>query len=267
MAWRGVIFDGMEHGINCFDLADRCPPLAGGMGLALRAVERRLLFIMWTLRGDSRHEMTAQSIAESMRDGLKYSGAKYFDAVMLDETALESLTPQAHAYLQQLKARNYALALGIRGDGDSLDTAIAKAEFDVLAAPYNLTSEWKSRRLLREAAAKNMVTVGYDFAPAELMTPAKPAAKVGSPLWRVRPEPLAEAGTYAFLHNTSGWTPEELCLAYGLTEPSLATVQVDTTDHHRIESLSAVPERDPPSCLGAQIEMARFGQEAMRQRA
>ena len=41
-----------------------------------------------------------------------------------------------------------------------------------------------------------------------------------------RANPLAGAGTYAFLENTRGWKSEEICLAYALTEPCLASVQI-----------------------------------------
>ena len=264
--WRSVIYAGMENGINCFDLADRSPPLAGGVGLALQAVDRRLLFLIWSIRGDSRRALTAQDIAESVRDGLKYSGARYFDVLMLDETAFTTLTPQAHAYLEQLHAKRFVLQLGLRGEGEALETAVADPAFEVLATPYNLTSEWKARRLLREASEKEMVTIAYDVAPNELIVPPK-SSQTPAVMRRTRQNPLADIGTYAFLHDTRGWSPEELCLAYALTEPALATIQFETTDPARIALIAAAPERDPPASLGAQIEMARFGHDAVRQSA
>jgi hypothetical protein len=90
-----------------------------------------------------------------------------------------------------------------------------------------------------------------------MITPARPESKLLPAMGRAR-QPLAGVGTYAFLHDTAGWTPEELCLAYALTEPSLATVQIDLGFVDRIEALAAVPDRDTPTGLGAQIEMARF---------
>lgn len=264
--WRGVIFAAMENGINCFDLADRSAPLAGGMGLALQAVDRRLLFLIWTIRGDSRRALTATEIADSVRDGLKYTDAKFFDALLLDETAFATLTPQAHAYLEQLVAKRFVHRLGIRGDGEALETAVADPAFTVLATSYNITSEWKSRRLLREASAQDMVAIAYDVAPSDLVAPPKAEPKLGATR-RIRHNPLAAAGTYAFLHDTPGWSPEELCLSYALTEPALATIQFAVTDPGRIAALAAVTERDPPSGLGAQIEMARFGRDAVRKQA
>jgi aryl-alcohol dehydrogenase-like predicted oxidoreductase len=256
-AWRDLIFTGMENGINCFDLDSRCEPLADGMGEALKAVERRLLSLIWSIRGEPGRPLTAQAIAASVRDGLKATGARYFDVLMLDETAFSALTAEAPAYLEQLREARFILALGVAGEGPALDAAIAQPSFDVFATPYNLTSEWAARRRLREGAAQGMVAVAYDCAPATMITPARPESKLLPAMGRAR-QPLAGVGTYAFLHDTAGWTPEELCLAYALTEPSLATVQIDLGFVDRIEALAAVPDRDTPTGLGAQIEMARF---------
>ncbi len=264
--WRGVIFAGLENGINCFDLADRSAPLAGGVGLALQAVDRRLLFLIWTLRGDSRQALTAQAIADSVRDGLKYSGARYFDVLMLDETAFHTLTPQAHAYLEQLRAKRFVLQLGLRGAGEALQTAVADPAFEVLATPYNIASERKARQLLRDASEKDMVTIAYDAAPGDLIVPPRPS-QTPEVMKRTRQNPLADVGTYAFLHSTQNWSAEELCIAYALIEPALATIQFEITDPAHIALVAATPEREPPSSLGAQIEMARFGHDAVRKQA
>ena len=257
-AWRDVIFTGMENGINCFDLDFHCAPLAAGMGEALKAVERRLLSLIWTIRGEAGRPLTAQAIAASVRDGLKATGARYFDVLMLDETAFSALTAQAPAYLEQLREARFILALGVTGEGSALDAAIAQPSFDVFATPYNLTSEWATRRRLREGAARGMVAIAYDCAPAAMIMPARPEHGLLPALRRSGREPLAGVGTYAFLHDTPGWAPEELCLAYALTEPSVATVQLDLGFVDRIEALAAVTDRDTPTGLGAQIEMARF---------
>jgi aryl-alcohol dehydrogenase-like predicted oxidoreductase len=256
-AWRGLIFTGMENGINCFDLESGSAEPAQGMGAALQAVERRLLFLVWTLRGEAGRPLTAQAIAASVRDGLKQTGAKYFDVLMLDDAAFSTLTSDAPSYLEQLREAHFIHHFGVRGDGPVLDTAIGHGVFDVLATPYNLMSEWATRRRLREAAERGMVSIAYDAAPADIVAPPKPAAPRLLPLRRDA-KTLAGVGTYAFLHETPGWSPEELCLAYALTEPSLATVQVEHVATDRIEAVAKVPERDTPTALGAQIEMARF---------
>ena len=73
------------------------------------------------------------------------------------------------------------------------------------------------------------------------------------------PQPIEAAdGPYAFLDRTPGWSADELCLGYALTEPSLATVQTLTRDPDELQALAAVVDQELPTGVPAQIEMARF---------
>ncbi|HEY3697458.1 hypothetical protein [Phenylobacterium sp.] len=263
-AWRSLIFAAMENGINCFDIGAGDEALERGVAEALQAVERRLLFLVFTIEGDPLRPLSAEALADLVRQGLKRSSAGYFDVVMLGEAAYAGLTPQAKLLLQRVRDAAMALQLGVVGEGEVLAECIRDPTYEVLATRYNLTSEWRTRRLLRDAAAVGMTAIGYDVAPAEMVRP-QTASKL--PALRKRSHnPLAGAGTYAFLHETARWTPEELCLAFALTEPSLATLQLDMSLANQLEALAAVPDRDPPTALGAQVEMARFGAEPPDQR-
>ncbi len=256
-AWRTVVFGAMEHGVNAFELAAGIDVLALGVGEALRAVERRLVFLGWRLRGDPRGALTAEAISLSVHNGLQKTGAGYFDTLMMDEAAYNTLTPDARTYLNELRDAGVVRQLGIAGEGAVIDACIETAAFDILATPFNLTSDWKARRRVREASAKDMVILAYDPFPGPLIRggPA-PGARAG--LFGKPADPLAGAGTYAFLHETSNWTAEELCLAYLLTEPTFASIQVQGLRPEAIARLAAVTDRDLPTGVAAQIEMARF---------
>ena len=71
-------------------------------------------------------------------------------------------------------------------------------------------------------------------------------------------DPLADVGGYEFLSKTPGWSGEDICLGYALTEPSLSTVRITADTRADVERLAAVVERDLPNGVCAQIEMARF---------
>ena len=73
---------------------------------------------------------------------------------------------------------------------------------------------------------------------------------------------LAGAGTYAFLEQTPGWTSEQICLAYALTDVKIATVMVEPRSLEHLEMLAQVADRDMPAGLSAQVEMARFSKES-----
>jgi aryl-alcohol dehydrogenase-like predicted oxidoreductase len=260
--WRSVMFQGMEHGVNCFDIECGNEALARGVAQALQAVERRLVFLICTLRADSSQPFTVERLAESLKRTLTLTGAGYFDVVMFDAETYAALTPRARTLLARLHDASLVLQLGVTGDAAGVDAAVRDPEIEVLSTAYNLTSDSYTRRILREASSGGMTVVGYNPVPqSALQPPAKPKPLLGGKRERERHNPLQGVGTYAFLHTTSGWKAEELCLAYALTEPSLATLQIDMSQLGLLESLAAVPERDAPTSLGAQVEMARFGGE------
>lgn len=64
---------------------------------------------------------------------------------------------------------------------------------------------------------------------------------------------------FAFLHSTSGWEAEDLCLAHALLDPSLGSVVVRASDVEHLRRLARACERDMPVSMPAQLEMARVG--------
>lgn len=271
-AWRALAICAMENGVNSFELTAGSDVLAMGVGEALSAVERRLIFLGWRLRGTAAGKMTARDIAESVGGALQRTRAGYLDVLMMDEAAVETLTPDAHTYLADLKNGGVCLQIGVVGDGPAVDDCISNDLFDVLVIPFSLVSDWQARRRIRDASAANMTLLACDPFPTTLPGAGSGRAEGDrSPrrglLGARRAEPLAGMGGYAFLQNTLGWTAEDICLAYALTEPAFATVQVEAWRPDAIERLAAVCDKDLPTSVSAQIEMARFGQVATERRA
>ena len=263
-AWRIMAFAAMENGINCFELTAGLDVMALGIGEALRSVERRLMFLSWRLRGDGSHALTAEMIAASVRNGLQRTGAIYFDMLTMDEVAYEAMDDRAHAYLSDLRAAGLCLQIGIVGDGPTVDACIIKGSLDVLVTPFDLTSDWQARRRVRDASDKNMTIIACEPFPAAQIRAAgggnSNAMRRGGNSLLKRTDPLAGTGTYAFLHQTSNWTAEEVCLAYLLTEPTFASIQVEAFRAESISRYAGVADRDLPTGVAAQIEMARFSQ-------
>src|SRR5688500_2684747 len=91
-AWRNLLFSAFESGINFFEIVAGGPVLTGGLAAALPSVERGLLFLSWRITGDPRRPLTAEVLSATIRSALQRTGAGYFDALMLDEAAFDSLT-------------------------------------------------------------------------------------------------------------------------------------------------------------------------------
>ncbi|OHB39506.1 MAG: hypothetical protein A2882_08055 [Phenylobacterium sp. RIFCSPHIGHO2_01_FULL_70_10] len=259
--WRNLAFAAMETGVNTFEFEAGAEALAEGLRLAFEPVERRLLFVSLRLPGDGRTPTDAQRIEGAIRQALRSTAAAYLDLLMLDERAYATLTAEGARMLDEVRSAGLALGVGVVGEGPVIDQAVATGAFDALGSPFNLTSGWKIRRRIREAAHANMAILGFDPFPPELCRlPSEPPQKGG--LFRRSGPSAASVGPYAFLHETRGWEADELCLGYALTEPSLSTIQIEALRPEVIERLGAIPDRDLPTGLAAQIEMARIDSQA-----
>lgn len=260
--WISLIYAALESGINAFEVTGASPALVDGLSQALQAIDRRLIFVAWrlgwspTTSGAPARDFSPEGLARCVESVVARTGLGYIDATVLDDPNTEELSPQALDMLKRLKDMGCIRLLGVTGRDDAMDAYISSGAFDLVATPFSLTSGWKERLRLKAAIDRDMVVLGYDYFPEAIQEPEQ-AARRGA--WgRTAANPLAGMGTYAFLERTSHWSAEEICFAYAMTEPSLCTVQVAADQIDRVEAMAAVCERELPSGVPAQIEMARF---------
>jgi len=257
---RGLVFAALEAGINSFELVGLAPDWHAVLRSAIEAAGRNVLVL--TLRAPSpkgEHGADGRLNAQ-VRASLEQIGVERFDAVVLDPDV--AISAQAPALLQALRDQGLAGMVGVacgRG-GPSLD--IIQAGYGILATPFGLQADAGLRKRLRTVVEHNISLIGYDFcdmgsAPALNAEPPKGLARLFK-----RPAAVAEADPYEFLHRTPGWIAQEIALAYALTEPSLATIRVQTTDIATLDRLAKAVERELPTGAAAQIEMARFSAPA-----
>jgi aryl-alcohol dehydrogenase-like predicted oxidoreductase len=268
--WTNLIYLAMEHGINTFEVVGTNPAILDGMATAVKAVERHLLFIALRLGngpGRGARDFSATTLVGSVEAAIARTGIEYLDLAQLDDPGSDELPAESLAALKDLRARGRARHIGVAGVGEAMDAYISTKAFDVLTTPYSLVSGWRDRRRLKAAQERDMPVIAYDFHPPEVQTLEEEAPPSKSTWFRKAPVPLSNSGSYAFLNETAGWTPEEICLAFSLTEPSAATVQITTEAADRIPELAAATEKDLPSGVSSRIEMARFGQQSTREAA
>jgi hypothetical protein len=254
--WRSLVFTALENGINSFQVEGDSPELLKGAGEAFASVERRLLFLTWRVRGDSGSlgQQAVDSLLGSAFDGL---GLNYVDLVLINDPLGPALPAAFDAGLRSLHESRAIKGIGIASRGDIDPRLLKSGLVTAVSSPFNLSSGWAERHRIRHASTHDFAVIGEDFWPQALRESGGVAAPKPS-LWRRRTDPLADFGGYEFLHNTPSWNAEEICLGYALTEPSLATVRVTAGNRAEVERLAAVVERDLPTGVCAQIEMARF---------
>ncbi len=267
-----LIFTALEAGVNSYHLENADPALAEIVGEALGHVERRLVCVGLTLGvGDGRkkgfRDFSAEGLSGSIDRALHASGLGWFDVAVLDEPAEDELPQASLIVLKAQRKAGHVRLLGVSGDAPVMDVYVSTGAFDVLYTPFHANVEWRIRSRMRAARERDMAIFTYDYFPESLSTERK-AAGAGVPpkkkgLFGFGAKPaeqgLANAGSFAFLHQTPNWKAEEICLAFTLTDPAIASVMIDAINPERMEALAAVPERDLPPGLSAQIEMARVG--------
>ncbi|WP_122465814.1 MULTISPECIES: aldo/keto reductase [Brevundimonas] len=267
---RTTVFSALENGVNSFRLETADPVLAELAGDALASVDRKLVSVSLLLGGGrgAPRDFSAEGLTRSIEEVLHVSGLGWIDVGVLDAPSEEELPQAALTTLKQMRSAQRLKQLGVAGCDDAMDAYISTGAFDLVAMPYHVNSPWQTKSRIRAALERDMAVMAYGYFPDSLDT-ARKAAGVNAEKqsgWKALlggRKPIArEAGTFAFLHQTTGWAAEEICLAYALTDPSICSVIIDADRGQRVEALSATTERDLPPGTPAQIEMARVGRAA-----
>lgn len=254
--WRALIFTALENGINSFQVEGDSPELLKGAAEAFASVDRHLLFLTWRVRGDAA-ALDHQAVDSLLQSAFEGIGLNYLDLVLINDPLGPALPQAFEAGLRSLFDSHAVRGLGIASRGD-IDPRLLKNDMvTTISSPFNLSSGWAERHRIRHASTHDFAVIGEDFWPQALREGGEMAAPKPS-LWRRRSDPLADIGGYDFLHATQGWSGEDICLGYALTEPSLSTVRITADTRAEVERLAAVVERDLPNGVCAQIEMARF---------
>lgn len=267
-----LIYAALEMGVNAYRLEDANPVLAEVLGQALRSVDRKLVSVGITLgAGDGRRasdrDFSAQGMTGAIDRALHISGLGWFDFALLDEPGEHELPQSSLNALKAMRATERVRLLGVAGGGEVMDAYVSTGAFDVLASPLDVNSPWPILHRLKIAREQDMAIMGYDFhRPDRLAAPPAPeAAPVRRGLFGMgkaaAPAP-GQPGAFDFLNHVRGWTAETICLSHALSNPSVSTVLIRADGIERLNDLAQVPDRDLPSGLPAQIEMARIGRAA-----
>jgi aryl-alcohol dehydrogenase-like predicted oxidoreductase len=260
--WLAIIHSALEHGVNAFEIARPSPALLSGLAEGTAAVRRALLFV--ALRADP--NMNGRKLDGWVSEVIAASGLGEIDLFTIDAGSPEF--EEALVAGLRLKDLNLVRRLGVAGSGEQLLDHVDDPLFDALVMPFGFTSGWRDRNLVRTALERQMGVMSYDPYPEALNETIKEEKKQAKPGWFKRAEPLATAGSHAFLHATPGWTAEQICMAHALTEPAITTVQMPVKGVDHLAGLAEVPERNLPAQISAQIEMSHFtGERTARTRA
>ncbi len=253
---------GLENGINTYHFDNADPKILQAAADIFSVVERRLLFLSLSACDTATDGMTYDlgSLKDRLRGAIKDSGLLWLDLVLFDKAGTTTLPDNSYDFVKTLQRSKMLRYIGARAQTADMADLIQGRRFDVLRTGFDIDSTWDKRRHIDAAIASDMAVFAEDTFPESYRKASDLIPQEAKRGWfgAKAKNPLAGAGTYAFLHQTPEWTPEELCLGYALSQPSLSCIYVTADSPAHLESLAMVPERHLPSSVPAQIEMARF---------
>ncbi|ADG09702.1 hypothetical protein B7G68_06190 [Caulobacter segnis] len=246
-AARDLVLAALDCGVNSIQIDGVMDGLRQGAREAFAAVERQELFVTLRVRGAPEQTLTAAFAA---------LGLDRTNLVLVNDPQGPSLPPALESDLRALRQKDDAPGLGVATRGEIDPVLLGSDLLTAVATPFNLASGLAERQRLRDAERQGLAVFGEDFWPQALREGGRPLPRPS--LWRRRTDPLLDIGGYDFLDDTPGWSSDEICLAYALTEPALTSVCVTVDRAAEIQRLASVVDRELPDGVRAQIELARF---------
>jgi aryl-alcohol dehydrogenase-like predicted oxidoreductase len=238
----------LEAGVNTVSFAAGDEAAAQAVRRAVAAVGRRVLILLLRL------DLEAGGPEAQVRTALRASGATMLDAAMLHHPPAGPLSPGLMAELERVRTAGLALRIGVADEAEAAQPRLMEG-VDLLSLRYSIASGWAERNVLKAAAERGVTVLGYGPNPQ----PEEPAKGPVRGLFRRFSAAAPRTGeAYRFLRETPDWSAEQICLAFALTEPGLASVMVEADSPKALEALCSVVEREMPTGVAAQIEMARF---------
>ncbi len=265
-----LIVSALENGINTYHFDSLDVGFLQAAAEAFSVVDRKLLFISATahepFQTADANAYALTPLKERLRGAIKDSGLQWLDLLYFSQPGAADLPEDSLDFLRSLQKSKMLRYLGGIGETDDISELIACGQFNVIQTSFDIDSSWDKRRKIDDAVVRDMNVIATDFYPATYRKASDVVPKEARRgFFGGKPKnPLAGAGTHAFLHQTPDWTPEELCLGYALSQSSMSCILIDADSPEHLESLADVPERHLPSSVPAQIEMARFNERAAK---
>jgi aryl-alcohol dehydrogenase-like predicted oxidoreductase len=258
-----LVFSALECGINSFELQAGDMEAARGLRDGLAAVERSIAVVGLRLSAAADPRFVSRDGAIAAIEGALDSGRfGRLDYVLVEGRTPNDLSPLLADTLAGASAAGRIRVAGLGGKRAFLDAHLNDPEFELIEAPFNLRSDWDDRNRVKRAAARGMTVIGCDYYPAPQVARRDAGAEPRHGLLRFglggKERGLEQSSAYAFLSLYQGWTAEEICLAYALTEPGLSSIHISAAGVRNLPALAAAPDREMPTGVPAQIEMARI---------
>jgi aryl-alcohol dehydrogenase-like predicted oxidoreductase len=267
----GLVQMAVDLGITFFDTG---ASYASGqaeprLGRALKGLPRGRLVIATKAGtyhaggGRIARDFSPAAIVASAEASLERLGLSEIDLLQLHGPAVEELTPELVAVLEDLKVRGLVRALGVNSfDPPVVEHVIGLPQFDVVMVDYNVLRPEREPLIERAAKAGKGVLAGMALAMGHTQG-ALTRLKAPQDLWyaarglaRHRDE-LKRGQAFRFLHEQPDMTGSQAALSYVLASRHVSCAVFGTTRPSHLKENAAASGMPLPPALKAKIRAAQ----------
>jgi len=260
---RGIVERALENGINAFQIDSSDIGFLSQISQVLKVVDRSILFVSLTARDDlgASHAgpLALPALKQRLAEAVRLPGLQRLDMVTFQSAEFRALPPEGHAFLRRLSETQMVSQVGAQVEpADYLAVLDAGYPTGILT-DFDVTASKGRRRMIEDASRRNLSVFAQNFYPARLIE-GRSGESIRSHLSSVHTGGTALTGAdkYSFLTQEIGWTAEEICLGFTLSQPQIVSAGVVARSPEHLDGLAAVAGRTLPRALHAHVELGTF---------
>ena len=265
-AVREIVERGLENGINAFQIDSADAGFLNQIAQVLKVVDRGVLFISMTARDNYgvayENGINVDTLKQRLTEAFRLPGLQRLDLLSFQAAEYRALTAEDHAFLHHLIQGGMIGQVGVQIETADFPNILDIGQPTSLLTNFDVTASKARRHMLETASRMDLSVFGQNYYPARLLQGGQ-GESIRSHLQNVQDGDAPQGPSkYSFLFNEIGWTAQEICLGFALSQPALVNVGVVARDSDHLDRLAKVVGRTLPRALHAHIELGTFEDKA-----
>ena len=259
---RTIVERALENGINAFQIDSSDIAFLSQISQVLKVVDRSILFVSLTARDDHGASHAAPlalpALKQRLAEAVRLPGFQRLDMVTFQSTEFRALPPEGHAFLRRLAETHMVSQVGVQVDPADYAAVLNAGYPTAILTDFDVTATKNRRLMLQDANHRNLSVFAQNYYPARLIE-GRQGESIRDHLSSVHTGGISGPDKYSFLTNENGWTAEEICLGFTLSQAQIVNVGVVARSPDHLDGLARVVGRTLPRALHAHIELGTFG--------
>ena len=265
-AVREIVERALENGINAFQIDSADAGFLNQIAQVLKVVDRGVLFVSMTARDNYgvayEGGINTQALKQRLAEAIRLPGLQRLDMVTFQAAEYRALSAEDHAFLRQLVEGGLVGQVGVQAEPGDFPQILDIGQPTAILTDFDVTASKARRQMVETASRMNLSVFGQNYYPARLLRGGQ-GESIRSHLQNVHDGDAGQgAGKYSFLFNENGWTAQEICLGFTLSQPQLVNVGVVARSTEHLDRLAVVVGKTLPRALHAHIELGTFEDKA-----